>query len=330
MKILVTGGTGYIGEHFIPLLLSEGHEVRLLVRNLEKGKRLFGNSCTYFIGDVTDRNSLIGCCSGIDVVFHMIAKVGNQLPSADAFHTFNLVNVDGTRYMIEESKKACVKKFIFVSSIAAMGIVRQTPITEKSKCEPYLPYQVSKFEAEQLVIKEFERTGFPGICIRPTKVFGVGEHEYSYLTLAKLCKKGIFPKVGSGNNYTSNIYITDFVGALKKLLVNGIIGETYILSSSNSISFTDVGKLIAKSLGKKIIILPIPARLMILAATIVEKVFLKAGKKPIITRRNIESTISDRVYDLSKSKREIGYVPKVTMEAGIKYTIEWYVKNNMI
>lgn len=330
MKILVTGGTGYIGEYFIPVLLNDGHEVRLLVRDLGKAQTLFGDSCTYFVGDITDKNTLDGCCTDIDVVFHMVAKVGNDLPSYDAFCQFRSVNVDGTRYMIEESKRAKVKRFVFVSSIAAMGIIKQSPVTEKSKCKPYLPYQVSKYEAEQLVNNEFKKSGFPGICIRPTKVYGVGEHEYSYLTMAKLCKLGIYPKVGKGNNYASNIYITDFVNALKMLLEKGNIGETYILSSDDSIGFTDVGNLIAKILGKKIVIIPIPSNLMIAAATIEEKILLKIKKKPIVTRKNVESNITDRVYDLTKAKNEIGYNPKVSMEEGIKKTIEWYVKNKLI
>ena len=83
MKILVTGSTGFIGSYFIPMLLHQGHTVKLLVRNEEKARKLFGNTCDYHIGDITDRSSLKGCCDGIDIVFHLVAKSGNDLPTKE-------------------------------------------------------------------------------------------------------------------------------------------------------------------------------------------------------------------------------------------------------
>lgn len=330
MNILVTGGTGFIGEHFIPELLKKGHNVRLLVRNIEKAQKLFRETCEYFVGDVTIRDSLKGCCKGIDIIFHMVAKVGNQLPSDDSFAAFRLVNVEGTKNLIEEAQAEGISKFVYVSSIAAMGIVKETPINEMSKCNPYLPYQVSKYEAERLILDEYNRNNFPGIIVRPTKVYGVGEHEFSYLTLAKLCKKGVFPKVGMGHNYTSNIYVTDLVQALVNLIDNGVLGETYILTSNGSIDFLKSGKLIAETIGRKIIIIPIPAFLMLCAAMLEESIFNLFHRKPIVTKKNIEATITDRIYDISKAKNEIGYDPQVSLEDGIKRTVSWYIKEKLI
>lgn len=327
MKIFVTGGTGYIGEHFIPALLKEGHYVRLLVRDINKARKKFGNKCEYFIGDITNKDSLKGCCENIDIVYHMVAKVGNQLPSEKNMKAFREVNVEGTKNIIAECRG--IKKFIFVSSIAAMGIVKNLPINEESKCEPYLPYQITKFEAEQIIL-ENAKQGLPGIIIRPTKVYGVGEHEYSYLTLAKLCQLRIFPKIGKGYNYTSNIYISDFVCYLVKLINKGRIGEIYNLTSNESIKFVDVGRLIAKVLNKNILILPIPSYLMIKVASIEEKIFNMLHKKPIATKKNIEAIITDRIYDISKAKVELDFTPLVSMEDGIVTTIKWYIETKKI
>lgn len=327
MNILVTGGTGYIGEYFIPQLLQCGHKVRLLVRNIDKAKKIFGENCEYWIGDVTIPDSIKGCGEGIDIVYHMVAKVGNQLPSSENFKIFRAVNVEGTKNIIAECTE--IKKFIFVSSIAAMGIVNESPINERSKCSPYLPYQVTKYEAEQYILEKI-KVGFPAIIIRPTKVYGAGEHEYSYLTFAKLCKKGIFLKVGNGHNYTSNIYITDFVQALVKLVDKGIIGETYILSSNEAIDFIEIGKVIADILGKKIRIVRVPSRLMIIAAAIEEKMFIAINKKPIVTKRNIEATIVDRIYDINKAKNELEYNPLISMKDGIRQTVNWYINSGLL
>jgi dihydroflavonol-4-reductase len=166
--------------------------------------------------------------------------------------------------------------------------------------------------------------------VRPTKVYGVGEHEYSYLTLAKLCKKGVLPIVGKGQNYTSNIYITDFVKGLVQLVQYGSFGETYILTSNESIAFMDSGKLIAKIIGKRIAIIPIPATVMVALAAVGEKLFLAINKKPIVTKLNIESTISNRVYDISKAKNELHYNPEVSLNEGITRTVKWYIKEGLV
>ena len=116
MNILVTGGTGFIGEYFIPQLIAQGHKVRLLVRNIDKARALFYEMCEYFVGDVTQRESIRGCCEEIDVVFHMVAKVGNQLPTDVAFEEFRLVNVQGTKNIIDEGKSSNIKRFVFGQS----------------------------------------------------------------------------------------------------------------------------------------------------------------------------------------------------------------------
>lgn len=327
MRILVTGGTGFIGGYFVPMLLKEGHQVRLLVRNEAKARKQFGDKCEYHVGDVTNKDSLKGCCEGIDIVFHLVAKSGNELPSKENFDTFRKINVGGTENIIAECGK--VKKFIYVSSTAAMGLVKDNPITEKSKCDPYLPYQVTKFEVEELIRKKCKE-GFPGIIVRPTKVYGINEPNYSYLTLAKLVKKGMFFKIGNGHNYTSNVYVADFAQSLVKLVNNGVIGETYIITSEDSIDFIESGRIIAEELGVKLRVIKAPAWFMVFAATVEERLFTLVGKTPIVTKRNIQMTIHDRVYDISKAKSEIGYKPEMTMEKGIRTVIRWYKEKGIL
>lgn len=327
MKILVTGSTGFIGSYFIPMLLHQGHTVKLLVRNEEKARKLFGNTCDYHIGDITDRSSLKGCCDGIDIVFHLVAKSGNDLPTKENFEIFRKINVEGTENIIAECTN--VKKFIYVSSTAAMGLVKENPISEKSKCNPELPYQVSKYEAENLIRKKC-KDNFPGIIVRPSKVYGVNETNYTYLTLAKLVKNGFFLKIGNGHNYTSNIYVHDFARFLVCLVDNGRIGETYIVSSDKSIDFIESGKIIADELGIQLRVVKISPYIMLMASSILERIFTILGRKPVVTRRNIQMTLQDRVYDVSKVKREVGFTPEVSMEEGIRKVIRWYKKKGIV
>ena len=330
MNILVTGGTGFVGVNLIPLFLKDGHEVSVLCRDRQKAVRLLGPKVNIIICDVTDKESIKGCCEGIDIVYHMVAKVGNDLPSDKTLAAFRKVNVIGTANMVEEAQKSHVKKFIFVSSIAAMGIVKRGIINEDSPCTPYLPYQISKWEAEQIVNNLFRKENFPCIIIRPVKVYGYGEREYSYLSLARLCKRGFFPKVGMGENMTCHLYISDLIDALYNMLNRGVFGETYILASKGSISLNDSARIIAREIGKTIHFVFIPAFLMVMIAFLVEHLFLMIGKKPPVTKRNVMATVTDRVYDISKSERDLNFYPKITMEKGIKKVVAYYKERHLI
>lgn len=329
MKILVTGGTGFIGEYFIPQLIKE-HEVTLLVRNIDKAQKMFGNSVKYIIGDVTDSNSLIDCCKNIDIVYHMVAKVGNDLPTKENFISFDNVNVKGTINIVNEAKKYSVKKFIYVSSIAAMGIVEDKIITEESKCNPVIPYQVSKFNAEKMLMDEFKNNNFPVIILRPTKVYGIGEHEYSFLTQIKLLSKKINLIIGKKDNYISNICVTDLVESFIKCIDNGNLGNIYIISGKNSINSFSIKKIVEDELNIKIFNLRIPKIIMLILSCIEEKIFIFFHKKPILTVQNVKALSQNRIYDLEKAKQELKFIPQISMESGIKMMIKWYKDNNLL
>lgn len=324
MNILITGGTGFIGLMLTSRFLQKGHRVRVLVRDVAKAQRLLSDRCEIFVGDITNKDSLNGCCDGIDVVYQMIAKVGNDLPSAEILEQFRDVNVKGLDNICQEAIKAGVKRFISISSIAAMGIVRHGIINEESPCTPYLPYQVSKREGELLVLKLFEEQNFPVMIVRPAKVYGYSEREYSYLKVAQLCKKGVFPKVGLGENLASHCYVTDLIDGLECCLEKGSIGSTYIFASEKSIGFNESAQLIAHLIGKKIVFIPIPKWVMVITAYIIEKIFASIGKISPLTARNVEATTINRVYDLTKIKTELKFVPKITMEEGITRVVQYY------
>lgn len=330
MKVLVTGATGFIGIKLTNSLLVKGYKVTVLIRNKEKAKRLLDRRCEIRTGDITDRKSLAGCCKGIDVVIQLIAKVGNELPSDEVLEAFRKVNVQGLQNIVDEAKASGVKRFVSVSSIAAMGIVKDKVISEKSKCCPYLPYQVTKREGELLIEREYRENGLPGIIVRPTKVYGVGEKEMSFMQIIKLCKKGVFPKVGIKDTMVSHCYVDDLTHALTMLMEKGNVGNTYILTTEKSIGFYESVKMISELIDRKVTLIPVPRWLMTGMASMIEHIFLAIGKKPPVTRRNVIAATTGRVYDVSKAKNEIGYISSVTMEEGLRRVIGYYKDKGLI
>src|SRR5688572_27887151 len=133
MKILVTGGTGVIGAGAIPALIKAGHEVRLLSRGADRDARDYPERVEPFAADITDPESLVGAAQGCEVVVHITGIVEENPPE----NTFEKINVEGTRNILEAASTAGVRRFIFLSSLGAdVGASA---------------YHQSKLRAEQLV-----------------------------------------------------------------------------------------------------------------------------------------------------------------------------------
>lgn len=322
MKILVTGGTGFIGRLLIPKLIEKGHEISVLCRNMKKAESVLPPECKIIIGDITNKASLKNCCDGIDMVYQLVGLSGNELPSNYQFKRFRKINVEGLRNIVEEAQSAKVKRFVQVSSIAAMGIVKRMPITGDSECEPYLPYQVSKREGELLILDKVKNEGFPAIIIRPAKVYGIGGED-TYQSIIKMCKKGIFPKIGKKDTMVSHCYIDDLIVTLCLLTEKGKIGEIYNCATEKSIGFYESVTLIAKLMDKKVVMVPMPRWVMASLAYLIENVCSWIGRKPPVTRRNVIAATTDRIYDFTANKRDIGFVSSVTMEEGIRRCVKY-------
>ena len=229
MNILITGGTGFMGTYLVPLLLEKKHKVRLLVRDIDKANRIFGNQCEIIKGDIENIESLKNCCDGIEVVYHMAALMGHESPSKKAFDKFRKVNVDGVKNMVQVAKEGGVKRFIHISSTAAIGLQKDVFIDENVECKPYTPYQVTKREAELFLLKEMNDNHFPAIIVRPSMVYGPG-FKGDFFTIAKVCKTGFFPKIGKGKNLSPALFINDLAEMLTRFLDRGKIGEIYFFS----------------------------------------------------------------------------------------------------
>ncbi len=323
MKILVTGGTGFMGTYLVPILLDQGHNVRLLVRDMEKAHKLFGDECEIVNGDIRDRETLKGLCDGIEIVYHMAALMGHDSPSNEAFEKFRKVNVDGVQNIIHAAKEGNVKKFIYISSTAAMGLQNLVNIDEETECKPYTPYQVTKREAELMILNEVRLNQFPAVIVRPSMVYGPG-FKGDFLTIAKVCKTGFFPKIGKGQNLSPALYIEDLAMALERFIENGKVGEIYLLSSNQSYSLEDTVRIIGKALNKRIHYVYIPKFIALLGAEILEKICIFLCKNPPVTKRNIESVSQDRIINISKLCKEINFVPNIMLSEGLPKTIEYF------
>src|SRR5215212_11986706 len=163
MKVLVTGGTGVIGEGVIPELVARGHDVRLLSRHADDDAKQW-EGVEPFTGNVAEALTLSGAADGCDAVLH-IAGIAEEKPPE---LTFAKVNVEGTRNITEEAKRANVRRFVFVSSLGADAGTSD--------------YQKSKLAAEEIV----RRSGLDWTIVRPGSVYGPGDDVIS--TILKMVR----------------------------------------------------------------------------------------------------------------------------------------------
>jgi len=328
MKYLITGATGFIGPHLVKKLVSDGHFCRCLVRNSSNTGFLKASGVELVEGDITRAETLQGIADGMDRVLHM-ATLGHVANFRVTESMFDAINVQGTRNIMEEALRAGVRRVVHCSTVAAMGICQDVPATEKSLCNPHHSYGRSKLKAEQTVLGLIEEKTLPAVIIRFSMVYGPGDSR-DILKLTRLSKKGLFPKVGNRPKLTPLIHVADAVEGLLLAGEKGRIGETYLITNRESMPFDDLRKIFAKALGVSRLPLYLPEWLTLWAASTIEKSFTLAGKAPPISRKNIESTLADRVFSIDKARKEIGFDPQIDPEKGLTETVEWYKKKGWV
>lgn len=328
MRYLVTGATGFIGPYLIRRLTALGHTCRCLIRSGSNISALDGYEVEFITGDITDAESLGNIGEGTDCLVHM-ATLGHMSNFAVSEAQFDAVNVQGTVNIMKAALDSGVKKIVHCSTIAAMGICPDISATEESACYPHHPYGRSKLRAEKEVLRMVKENGLPAVIIRFSMVYGPGDRR-DILKLVRMAKKGLFPKVGNRPKLTPLIHVLDAVDGLLLAAEKGIPGEIYLITNQQSEPFDAIRKIIQDALGSRKPTLYVPEWAAFALATLIEKTFSFIGKSPPVSRKNIESTLADRVFSIAKAQRELGFEPRIDPKAGIAETVTWYRRQGWV
>ena len=328
MKYLITGATGFIGPHLVRKLVSDGHTCRCLVRADSNVEPLKESGVELVEGDITQAETLKGIADGIDRVLHM-ATLGHMANFRVTESMFDAINVQGTQNVTTEALRAGVQRVVHCSTVAAMGICEDVPATEESLCNPHHPYGRSKLKAEQNVLSMIKDKNLPAVIIRFSMVYGPGDSR-DILKLTRMAKKGLFPKVGNRPKLTPLIHVDDAIQGLLQAAENGGVGEIYLITNRDSLPFDEIRKILQRALGVKRLPFYLPEWAALTVASLLEKIFPMLGKAPPVSRKNIESTLADRVFSIEKARREIGFNPRVDPAEGLKETVEWYKEQGWV
>jgi nucleoside-diphosphate-sugar epimerase len=320
MKICVTGGTGFTGAALVERLLEDGHELRVIDKNpgiaLETLRR---KGADIELASVTDRAAVARAVEGAEVVFH-VAAAFREIGVPDS--VYKEVNVDGTRIVVEEAKKAGARKLVYCSTQGVHGHISQPPGDENSPIAPEDYYQQTKYDGELVVREhagELEYT-----IIRPTAIYGPGDPE-RFLMIYRRVNKGRFPMFGNGKTYYHPLYIDNLVDAfLLAMQADTGAGEAFIIGDEHYLSIEDLVRRVGKALNVKVFVPHLPMPPLIVAGHVCEKACKPLGITPPIFPRRVDWFRQVRAFRIDKAKKALGYEPRVGIDEGLRRTGEWY------
>ncbi len=306
MKILVTGGAGFIGSHLTVALVKAGHRVRVL-DNLFSGKRRnlreVAGDVEILKGDCADPRTAAKAVAKVEVVYHE-AAVPSVARSVDDPQLSHRANASATLEMLNAARLAGVRRFIYAGSSSVYGERRESPKREDMEPRPLSPYAVGKLMGEHYLRIFAQLYGMETLTLRYFNVFGPRQDPGSpysgviSLFTTALLRDGTPVIYGDGGQTRDFTYVANVVdGNLRALRAKGLAGQSVNLATGRSVSLKQVLAAIAKETGTR----------------------PKTVRKP--TRAG---DIRHSLADIRLARKLLGYAPKVDFETGLRRTIAWY------
>ena len=327
-KILVTGGTGFVGRFLIQELLRDKSNTIIAMYNSNQPPDTFEDTAsklTWIKIDIV-KDDLTDAVSGIDIIYHL-AGYSSVSSSSSEVDLLNAINVTGTRRVSEASSSAKVKQLIFVSSVAACEVSTELVIDEINGY-PVTEYGLSKKCAEDLLI-EGSINSYELTILRPTALFGEN-HEGSVLELVKKIQERRFLIFGSGESNTNFLYIRDFIDLL--LLVKDdrrAYGQVFI-ASDTPLHLSTFVKYIVEALGFDFRIMKLPVVLGYIAALLFDIVSFVLQKPLPLSRRRLRAMLNQTIYTNRKVKSLMAINYKYGVKKGLLTSISYYRKHGML
>lgn len=310
MRVLVTGGAGFIGSHFVKAALRTHPDWQIV--NLDK-LSYAGNPDNlvdlpdparhqFVMGDIADRAMVSELWShGIDIVVNFAAEthVDRSILWADDFIKTDVL---GAFTLLEAARQFGVKKFIQVSTDEVYGSIASGSFTEESPLNPRNPYSASKAGADRLAYAYFTTHNVPVTITRCSNNFGPNQYPEKFIPLfiTNALEGKPLPLYGDGRNVRDWIYAEDHCAAIDFLITHGKTGETYNIAGGNEVENIEIARAIVRKLGKP--------------ETLIQLVKDRPGH--------------DRRYSLDASKlATLGWRPNRDFPHALDETIDWYVQN---
>ena len=315
MIVAVTGGTGFIGRRLVERVVERGDVVRMLTRQPippEKSPLVEICACDLLTTGVSDLAAIL---QDVDVLYHC----AGQLTDVCAMRS---LHVDATRKLIEAAS-GLVGRWVQLSSVGVYGPASNGIVTEESALNPRGEYEVTKADADVLIIEAAKMGRIRHSILRPSNVYGAGMSNRSLYSLIEMIRRGWFFFIGTPGASANYIHVDNVVEAL--LMCGPLpqaIGQVYNLSDRRTIEqFVTV---IAHLLGKETPRLRVPDK-------IIRPIARLLGSFPGVplTEDRVDALTGRAIYSTEKTERELGYMHRVSMEEGLADLVGYWQKTEM-
>jgi dihydroflavonol-4-reductase len=306
-SVLVTGATGFLGEHLCRVLVDDGHIVRGLARS--RSAVLDELGVEHVRGDVLSGDELDRALDGVSAVFHLAGAVSRD---PDDGQRMMRLHVDGTRRVLEQMAAAGVRRMILASTSGTIGVSKREAILDETA--PYAedivagwPYYASKIYQERLAFEHGERLGIEVVAVNPSLLLGPGDRRLSSTGDVRRFLKRQIPTIPDGG--VSFVDARDAAVATAAALGKGRAGERYLLGGPNWTTkefFARLGRVANINPPR----LKLPASWNKIGASLVEELYRWRGKEPPIERISVEMAEHYWWIDSSKATAELGFQPR--------------------
>lgn len=322
-RVLITGASGFIGYHLIGAALEAGLEVYAALRPSSQRAHLQSFDIRYCTLDFTNPGALSEELATKQ--YHYIIHAAGVTKARNAAEYYR-VNAEYTRNLaLAASGCASLKKFVFISSLAALGPTSYRsagPIDEQSIARPLTAYGKSKLQAEHY-LKEIK--DLPYVTLRPTAVYGPREKDI--FILLKTIKRGFDPYISRQLQRLSFVYVKDLAKVAVQALRAAQNRVSYNLSDGKSYDRYALADITKQILGRKTFRFHIPLGAVKLLAGILEVVHAKSNTVPALNREKLsELTAENWNCSIAQIQKDLGYDPEYDLEKGLLQTLQWYKK----
>lgn len=320
MRVLITGATGFLGAHLARRLLTDGLEVRLLVRSPGRAKPLAEEGAELVEGEVTDSAAVLRALDDVAIVYHLAGRLFVPgVPASEYQHT----HVDGTRTLLLGCRAhPRIERFVHCSTTGVLGVTGERPADETAVYRPTNTYERTKLEGE-LLVRDSWGEGFPAAIVRPGLVYGPGDMHL--LGFFRSIQRHLFRRIGRRPVWLHPIYIDDLTEALIRAGRHpAAAGECFHIAGQEAVTIEGLAATIAAALGATPAhgFIPLPAaRVIALAGDALPGPLRHAAP---LTRSRLDFLTHSRVYDVGKAQRLIGFTAPTPLNDGIVRTVEWY------
>ncbi len=315
-RVLVTGATGFVGSHLVEALTAGGFAVRALVRATSDVRRLRELGVEQVVGSLEDPASLARAVNGADTVLHLAALVRARGPAE-----FARANASGTEAVVRASAEAGVGRLVYLSSLAAVGPVREGRAVEASdEPRPLTAYGRTKLAGERAVLGERR---LHGVVLRAPAVYGPGDREL--FTFFRLAARGVFPLPGGPERSVQLIHVRDLARAL---VLAGSAREAegvYHVADPTAYGWPALARAIGVAVGREVRIVRLPPRLVTAAAAGSELAAALVRRATIFDRDKARELLAPGwLCETGAARRELGFETEIPLAEGLGETAAWY------